>query len=337
MQGKFPNTGDIARQLGLSRATVSNVINGKGRVSADTRKRVEKALRESGFVRDQSAVVLKTGKSRMVGVLVTDISNPFYGNVVSDLEARLSDEGYSTVLGQSLDDKERQARLLTEFVGAGVAGLVINPCHGTVASDLEIVSQRLLPSVFFVREVAGCELPFVSLDDCHAGAMIAEHLVGQGYSRLAVIGGFQGTTSFDRRLQGIQTTLSRLGREQPVVCSGPITEEFGYEEASRLIIQENAIDAVIGHNDLIAIGCLRAALDLGCRVGAEFGVAGFDDLAFGRMCNPALTTIGIKGRGIGAEVGAMLLEELNTVRGSPRIRLLEPSLIERASSLKSCN
>ncbi|WP_298852737.1 LacI family DNA-binding transcriptional regulator [uncultured Ruegeria sp.] len=337
MQSHVPNTKKIAELLGLSRATVSNVINGKGRVSKETRRRVEKQLAESGYVRDQGAVALKTGKSRLVGVLVTDISNPFYGNVISDLESFLSTAGYSTILGQSYDDKTRQAKLLSELVGTGVAGLIVNPSKGSTAQDFDIPTKRQIPTVFYVRGVAGSSLPLVSLDDKAAGALLAEHLLAEGYRRIAVIGGYRGTSTFQYRLEGVEGALKKIGTKPAAVCTGPVSEEFGFVEMRRLLEEGPHLDAVIGHNDLVAFGCLRAVRDAGRIPGIEIGLAGFDNLTFGRVCDPPLTTVDVRHRKIGVETGRLLLSQIANWQQELPVSKLEPALVVRGSTSKKSN
>lgn len=325
------NTKEIAQSLGLSRATVSNVINNKGRVSASTRERVEAALVAAGYIQDRSAIALRKGYSRLVGVLVTDIANPFYGQVVSHLEAELAAAGYVIVLSQSHDDPEKQAQILDELVGNGVSGLIVNPCVGTRSVDLQSALRREIPIVLFVRDIEGSGLDFVSSDDVAAGAMLAEHMLSEGYRRFAVIGGNAGTTTFERRVCGLASVLNPFGCTLRIY-NGPISEDFGYETARRLFMEKADFDAVIGHNDIVALGCLRALRELGCLPGAKIGLAGFDNLLFGRLSDPPLTTIDVCPERIGGETGRVLVE---LMKGSSRHRCpapFAPQLIARRST-----
>lgn len=328
-----PNTKEIANALGVSRATVSNVINGKGRVSPEMRIRIEKAIAESGYIRDRGAVALRTGQSRLVGVLVTDIANPFYANVVSQIEAQLSEAGYATVLGQSKDDPARQSQILDELLGNGVAGLVVNPCVGTTLQDLSPVLQRQIPITFYVRGIEGSDQPTVSLDDRLAAELMATHMLDQGYRNFAMIGGFRGTTTFENRVFGARRMLDQAGCSVRLV-PGPITEAFGYSATESLLNQGCSVDAIIGHNDIVALGCLRAIRDFGLRVGADVGLAGFDNLLFGRLCEPQLTTIDVDTDAIGAEAGRSLVAQLRGEIGVPEPKVIAPRLIVRGTTSK---
>ncbi|SNT23342.1 LacI family DNA-binding transcriptional regulator [Antarctobacter heliothermus] len=327
-----PNTTEIARALGLSRATVSNVINGKGRVSKGTRDRVEAALKEAGYVRDLGAVALKTGKSRLVGVIVTDIANPFYAAVVSSIESHLSEAGFTTVLGQTKDDLDRQMQLLKECVGTGIAGLIVNPCAGTTLDDLKIAAIRDVPVVLFVRDLAGSGLELVAIDDKHGSEMLGVHMVAQGYRNFAVLGGFPSTTTFQGRSAGVIETLRTAGLPAPRVCPGPITEEFGYAETLRLYPRFPELDAIAAHNDFVALGALRALRELGVSVGSDVGIGGFDNLNFSQLCDPPLTTVNVCLSSIGAEAGRRLLARIRKPDTPCGVIRMQPELIVRAST-----
>ncbi|MCV2869299.1 LacI family transcriptional regulator [Defluviimonas sp. WL0002] len=328
---KSTNTREIAKSLGLSRATVSNVINGKGRVSDATRARVEAAITALGYVRDRNAVALRTGQSRLVGVMVTDIANPFYGTVISHIEAELSKAGYVTVLGQTKDDPGRQAQIIEELVGNGVAGLIVNPCAGTTLADMNTALARRIPVVLYVRDIEGSGLPLVALDDVAAGAMVAGHMVAVGYRRFAIIGGFRDTTSFERRVQGIKEVLIAEGCTMRV-CPGPLTDTFGYDAISQLCDAGEGIDAVIAHNDLVALGCLRALRALDRVPGATVGLAGFDNLQIGGLCDPPLTTVDVDMDAIGREAGRRLVARLQQTVTEGDLPLIAPKLIIRGTT-----
>lgn len=332
MTRRFPNTDDIARALGVSRATVSNVINGKGRVSDATRKRVEAAILAAGYVPHRSAVALKTGRSRLIGVLVNDISNPFYGAVVSDIETKLRKAGYATILGQSMDDPAQQRRLLSEIVGTGIAGLIVNPCVGTTSRDLAVATDRDVPVVLIVRDIPDGHLPLVALDDHAGGHLLGAHLVEAGYRQIAMIGGRKGTTTFEGRLAGLNAALLDAGLSPAISRDGPFDEGFGYRTAHALLTEGHRIDAIVGHNDVVALGCLRALHELGRQAGSEIAVAGFDNMPFCEISSPKLTSVDVRLGSIGAEAGARMLACIDDQGCDIRPLRISPKIVARGSS-----
>ncbi len=331
--GKITIT-EIARIANVSSATVSLVLNGKGRISDKTRDRVNSALRELGFIRDQSAVKLRLGRSKLIGAIVNDISNPFFAELTAALEQTVSTAGFLLIVSNSADDPARQRELLSAMVGHGVAGLVVSPSAGTLPADFDFIKQRELPCVTCVRELAGIWMDFVGTDDFSGACLAIEHLFGLGHRRIAFVGGVPGTTTWGFRQQGFREAMHRFAvpvREE-LILPGPTNREFGRQIGRRLLSLDEQLTAVVCFNDIVAIGLCASLREAGIEVGRDVSVVGFDNLPESEAWTPALTTVEVYPRGLGVETGRLLLRRLKGESGSATNQRLTPKLIVRKST-----
>ncbi|WP_172795198.1 LacI family DNA-binding transcriptional regulator [Polycladidibacter hongkongensis] len=325
---------DIARQAGVSVATVSNAINNTGRMSEQTRERVQTAMKELGFVRNYSAAKLRSGRSHLVGVLVQDLSNPLYSEFASALEAELSAHGYMPILANIGEDLERQDQLLGELIGHGVAGVVVTPVARSVATQFDAIVQRQLPCITMMREVEGLAADFIGIDDFHGGYLVGEHLVQLGHHRFAMIAGLEGTTTARLRGAGFLAALSEAGipAEQVVSLHSEPTREGGELTARKLLQQDLGFSALFCHNDIMAIGASVALRDIAGIGARKIALAGFDNLEVSAMWQPSLTTVETSAQALGKDVGALLIARLNGETGVPVRRRRKPKLVVRDST-----
>lgn len=324
---------DVARRAGCSNATASYALNNSGRVAKTTREKVLKAAAELGFIPDHSAIRLRTGRSNLIGAIINDINNPFFAELVSELEVNAWNSGYLTILATSQDDPERQKRLIESMVSQGVAGLVISPVHGSRADDLHPFRQRSIPYVICVRDVDDRDAGLVVADDFRAGVIAARHAIEKGHERFAFIGGFEPTATWQRRLAGMRHAISKYSFRSISLDLYPGSEgpEFGKRIVEELIDKNAGPTIIIGLNDDTAIGAYLAARSKGLEIGKDLSVIGFDNIPQTRSLFPAMTTVELFPREMGRKCAEQLTGLMEAGQTNPDVIKVLPVLVERES------
>lgn len=324
---------DVAAAAGVSVATASYVLSGTGRSSEATRKRVLAAANALGFIRDASAARLRTGKSNLVGVILNNIINPFFSELVASLEATVYEAGGLTLLATAQNDPVRQEQLLASMVAQGVGSVILSPVHGTALADLAPMLGHGLPLVLCVRDLAGSQAAFVGVDDEKSGYLAASCLLAAGHHSMVFIGGYPHTSTWDGRCAGIRRALARAGLPDAVcrLVPGLMHPDFAEEKMLWLASQGILPNAVICFNDDQASGAYRASRKLGMIVGRDISIVGFDNIPQGRILEPELTTVDIRPALIGQMSAEIALRRVfSSTNTAPRHRL-EPILVQRKS------
>jgi LacI family transcriptional regulator len=329
---KRPRIKDIAAAAGLSTAAVSYALSGNGRVSTETQKNVRKIATAIGFIKDDTAARLRTGKSNVLGVIVHDISNPFFAELLSDFEAVCYEAGYLTIVANTKDDPIRQATLIDALLAQNVAGLLISPVHGTSRAMMEVLRGRSKPYVICVRDIDDSTADFVGVDDHRAGYLTARHLIAAGRERFGFIGGYDHTRTWSDRLQGIRRALAEVEKviEPDLVIPCPPTGECGEAAMKELLGTRPDCNAAICFNDYVAFGAYTAIHKAGKIIGTNYSIVGIDNLPQSPSLSPALTTVDVFPRQIGRHSAAALLRNLKGSEAPQRL-LVEPTLVVRNS------
>ncbi|MCV2870329.1 LacI family transcriptional regulator [Defluviimonas sp. WL0002] len=325
---------EVAEAAGVSVATVSYAVSGGGSVSEKTRAHVLRTADLLGFIRDESAARLRSGQSRLIGVILNNIVNPFFSELVAELETTAYHEGYLTVLATAQNDLERQQKLIQSMVSQGVGAIILSPVHGTTSVDLAAAEQRNIPVVVCVRDVPESAATFVGVDDQKSGYLAAQALLAAGHQRADFIGGYDRTTTWAGRKRGIEAAFEDAGLS-PEHCRfrpGTMSPAVVSEEVSRLMTKGELSDAIICFNDNLATGVYSAAQSLGRLVGRDLSVVGFDNVPLGRALSPGLTTVDIfpgKLGSISADTAVRLVR--GKARDEGRENRPEPTLMMRGS------
>lgn len=328
---------DVAAAAGVSVGTVSNVLNQPERVSAKTVERVQRVIQELGFVRNDAARQLRAGRSRSIGLVVPDIGNPFFAEVVRGAEDRAADAGMTVLLGNSDERDERQLAHLELFQEQRVNGVLLTPA----TEDLTAVHRFAaggMPVVLVDREVEEGVLPSVSVDDVEGGRLAADHLLSSGRRRLAFVGGPQSVQQVADRLRGVRLA----------VAAHPDATLEVFEQSALTVLQGRAAgeaiaarpadsrpDAVFAANDLLAVGLLQAfSFGSGIRVPEDIAMVGYDDIDFASATVVPLSSVRQPARLLGWTGVDLLLKELDGVEHDRRVRF-QPELVVRESSAVS--
>lgn len=322
---------DVAAHAGVSRTTASNVLTRTGRVSTETRDRVHQAMRELGYVYNRGAASLRTRRTTTVGVVVTDIANPFFGELLVGLEAALAEAGFRSLVVASSDDPVRQDELVGELREYQVAGLAIMPATGSGRGFLDGLESSGIPHVFVTKYLEGVSAPYVGPDDRLGGRLAAEHLLGHGCRTFAFVGGIEGHLSRRDRITGARAALTDAGVDlrQFTDLESPSSGAGGLRAGEQLLGQGELPEAIICQSDGVAFGVYRALRVAGRA--SEVRVVGYDDVRTAALWEPPLTSVATRPESLGRAAAELLLEEIDEPSGGISQRIFAPELVVRES------
>jgi LacI family transcriptional regulator len=318
---------DIARKAGVSRATVSLVLRGSDLIKKDTAAKVRQAMEEVGYVYNRAAANLRTARTNFVGMIMSDLKNPFFTELAVGIEDSLYRLGLTPILANTNDDLERQNQVLRSMLENGVQGIILSPARGTEAEHLDFL-PRSLPVILAMRRIEGCELPYVGQDNRAGARKAAEHLISLGHERIAFFGGDGKITTQQERYAGYCDALqaANLPVARELVFETSVSKTGGAEALDRALASAAKPTAATCYNDLIAIGATRALAMRDMRAGRNFAVVGFDNLAEAKDNFPPLTTIDAETFEMGGRAAQALIQIIDgsaspsiAVTGSSRL------------------
>src|SRR5262245_2275380 len=256
--GKRPTIADVARLAGVSTGTVSNVMANHRSVRSDTRRRVEAAMAQLRYRPNRVAQSLTRQRTHVVGMVVPDIANPFFSELLHGTEGELEAAGYAVVFGNSHDGGARQLRYLGSFRERQVDGLVVAMAPDTEIADLEDVAAGL-PFILVDRTLPGWTGDQVLGDDERGIEMAVDHLVRLGHRRLALVNGERRLSTAQLRRRGFEAALAARGLRPTCLSEGSFTMESGFAQAARLFELPEPPTAICAGNDLLALAAAAAA------------------------------------------------------------------------------
>ncbi len=271
---------EVARLAGVSTATVSKALNSSGRVSDVLQARVAAAAQTLGYAPHASARSLRSGETRILGLLVADITNPYFLRLVESLEQIASAQGYSVLLCNSNEDAERERRNLGMLVSQRVDGIVLIPTRESWPNRVGSLAGLSAPVVLVDRPMEGLDADTVTIDNRMAGRLAAEHLLALGHRRVGVIMGSPEHTLARHRLDGFRQTLAANGimLDDALVERNHFTEEAAFEGATRMLSRADRPTAVFATNNHMAFGLLGAVTELGMTVPRDIAIVAVDRL-----------------------------------------------------------
>jgi DNA-binding LacI/PurR family transcriptional regulator len=299
---------DVARHCGVSRATVSLVLNDSPLVAAKTRDRVRQAMTELGYVYNRAAASLRTQHSDAIGVVLTNITNPYFAEFAAGLQDALTSSGTVPLLAVSGEDRALQHRLVKSLVERNVDGIVLVPAHGSTPNDLPNLLGT--PLVLMARRLNGMDVDYVGAQNRDGGYAAAEHLYSHGCRRIAFVGGYADSSAREERASGVEAFLNEhdlsLDSEHSVICE-PARPPAG-EAAMQLLTKEPDVDGVVCFSDVVAFGVIDAVADVGRSIGSDVRVIGFDDVHDAGLNRPSLSSVAVPARETGRRAAQLVLE-----------------------------
>ncbi len=327
----MPTIYDVADRAGVSTATVSRWLAGQPVRAAEA---VRQAVEQLGYRPNQTARSLKSGRRGVIGVVVPDVTNPFFASVVKGLEQASRGFGYRLLLANSDESADLEAEVLQDLTGR-VDGFILAPAHEQDRAGAQLRAAGV-PAVLLDRELSDGEDFDVVLVDNEGGARrAAEHLVCLGHTRIAMINGPGDTTPGQGRRKGFLAGLA--GKDQELEPAydlvGNFREESGRQLALQLLASPHPPTAIFSANNLMTVGALKALQDMRIRVPQDVSIVGFDDLLLGSLLRPPLTCIDRPDVEQGALAMRLLLSRLaDGVLDDPRRVVLETRLLVREST-----
>jgi LacI family transcriptional regulator len=332
-----PTQEDVARLAGVSRATVSYVINnrtdGNVRISEETRCRVLEAVEELGYRPNVLARSLRQGQTHTIGMIVPDNTNPFFAEVARGVEDTSFEQGYSVILCNSDSDLDKELLYTNVLAEKRVDGILF-VAVGMSAERICVLQERRMPVVVVDRDLPDVAVDSVMTANERGGWLATRHLIELGHRRIGCIAGPSDVTPSAERVTGYRQALreAALPVEEGLIMRGDFQYESGYQAARQLLSMDDPPTAVFACNDLMAIGTISAAVELGRQVPADLSVVGFDDVPLASFANPALTTVVQPKYEIGVVAATMLLERMQDPDRPPQRKMLDTELVVRQST-----
>lgn len=323
---------DVAKEAGVSTMTVSRVLNGKGELRADTRKRVMRAIEKLNYRPSAIARSLATRRTRTIGLTVPDITNPFFPEIVRGAEEAAWQAGYTIVLSNTVEDLERET--------AAIERLEDNRVDGVILCSARLPMDRLLPllkhhsNAVLVNRAAPSEaIGTVQIDDTYGTMRAVHHLLASGHSKIGLLAGPPASQSAAKRLRGFIDAHETTGQQVDTSRIEPCfpNEDGGVRAAKALLERHPRLEALVCYNDLVAVGALQACAELGINVPDDLAIIGCDDIRLASLVRPALTTLRADKRQLGERAVTMLIDML-AGRSQPQTVIIKPELIVRQSA-----
>ncbi len=301
---------DVARLAGVSVATVSAVINGSAVVSQARAQRVREAMQALDYHPDQVARSLKVGRTDVIGMVIPDITNAFFPEVVRGVEDAAHEQGFSVILCNSNEDPERERRQLNELFARRVDGVLLVPCDSSTPFDT--LARRRLPIVFVDRIPVGLTHGGVATDNIDAGYRCTEHLISLGHQRIAFLAGRIRITPHADRLEGFRRSMQERGLvvRNEYLRMGDLQIESGYQHGIELLSLPTPPTAIISSNNKMLLGLMRAIAELRVPCPGRVSVIGFDDFIWTQHFTSRLTVLAQRTYEIGVQATKMLLARI---------------------------
>jgi LacI family transcriptional regulator len=324
---------DVAERAGVSVTTVSHVINETRPVSDELRQRVLAAMQELGYQPNLLARGLRRGETHTIGMIVPDSANPFFAELARGIEDTVFEQGYNVILCSSDGDLDKELLYATVLAEKRVDGILF-VAAGVSTEHIQTLQEQRMPVVVVDREVPDAAVDSVLTDNARGGWLATRHLLDLGHRRIGCIAGPSDVTPSAERITGYRQALDESGIpvDEALIVKGDFQYEGGYQAARQLLVIDDPPTAIFACNDLMAVGAISAAAEMGRRVPAELSVVGFDDVSLASFANPPLTTILQPKHEMGVIAATMLLERMHEPEMPPRRRMLDTSLLVRRST-----
>lgn len=330
MKAKRPTIVDVAQKAGVSKSTVSLVLQRSPLVREATRQDVERAMADLGYVYNRTAATLRGGGAGLIGLVINDLRNPFFTEFATSAQMHFAREGFATVLANTDEDPAVQAQVVASMIEHGVSALLISPAYGDAAL-LDRIERAGIPAMQVLRRADGAgAMPFASLDYAHGGALAAAHLIEMGAKEIAFVGGLPDRPVTRERMSGFLEVMAQHART-PHIFHGRPSRAFGRQMA--LSLTGKPIDAAVCFSDLVALGMLSGYQEAGVCVGKDVRLVGFDDIEECALVFPQLSSVRCDIAHFGEAAANAILAWLKSGARPPDEHRAPVTLVPRQSSL----
>ncbi|MEM3062908.1 MAG: LacI family DNA-binding transcriptional regulator [Nitrososphaerota archaeon] len=332
----MPTIYDVAKRAGVSAMTVSRVINGKKDVKPETRDKVLKAIEELGYVPNSLARSFVLQRTKTIGLVITDITNPFFTTLARGVEDTAMKNQFSVIFCNTDEDPEKEVLYLELLARKRVDGVILASASGK-RTPLKSILLSKIPVVLIDREVDGLEdLDIVKGDSVYGAYLLTKHLINLGHKRIGIIVGSKNISTAEDRVEGYKKALVEAGIDidDELIRFARYSREDGYKVTKELLNLENPPTAIFGGNNFIAVGAMMAIRDSGLRVPEDIALVSFDDIESLSQVYPFFTVVTQPAYSMGvisAELLIRRIEDKDRVRERRKV-ILQPELIIRESA-----
>ncbi len=327
---------DIARLAGVSKATVSRVINGNPTgVGEKTRERVQKIVDELNYQTNPFAKNYTPSHSKTIGLIIPDVTNPFFSELVKAIENFSSDNGYVVIFGNTNSSPEKESRYLSTFIAKKVDGIILTSSAKECLDSHHLLEKYRIPCILLDRTLPGMQYTAgVFADNQLATYRSCEMMLSHGAQKVVFLSGPMDISTAKERIEGYRAALEKYGIpfDESLIKYGTYSVESGYGAIMELEREGQRYDGVVAANDTMALGAIRALRELAYRIPEDVEVAGFDNIDYAQMCDPPLTTVQQPTIEMGRKAAQLLLDAID---GKPpkekNVRLL-PRLVIRKTT-----
>jgi len=324
---------DVAAAANVSKSTVSLVLKDSPLIPLETSQRVREAALKLGYVYNRRAGELRGGSSKTIAVIINDLMNPFFAEILIGVERKLVEAGYIVLMAHTNEDVDRQQKVLRTMREQGAAGMVLCPAYGTPRSLPKEVQSWGIPLVVMVRTLGPGSYDFAGADNERGVFEATRHLLASGHTRIGFLGGRTGVV-LEQRLKGFKAALAerKLEFDEDLFVASNPTRQGGYETMKLLLDKTPKVSAAICYNDIVAFGALAALGERGLRAGADFALMGFDNVQGSEHSNPPLSTVDVRPSELGEHAAEVLLARIEQPGRARQLYLAEPKLLIRQST-----
>ena len=325
---------DVAKHAGVSRATASLIVRNSPKIAPETRKKVLKSMEELGYVYDRVAANLRSKSSTTIGIIITDISNTYYSDLLKGVHHTLEEIGYTVLLGVTFDSVDKQDQILSTMIEHRVGGVILCPVSESSDEIVNRLNKIQTPVILAVRELAGANCDFVGIDYQAGSQMAVEHLIKQGHKRIAFLGGYRKSSTWIKRMEGYSLALRQAGIEldESLLIDSLPTREGGVDAVRQLLSQPNHPTAIFCFSDLVAFGVVQGVREAGLKPGEDIAIMGFDNIPEAEIFYPPLSTVSSFAQLTGKTAANLLHQRITESEGEKKRIILQPELMVREST-----
>lgn len=323
---KPSNIIEVAELAGVSTMTVSRYFNQPDKLAKSTREKVKLAVEKLAYVPNAAAVTLLKGRSETLALILPDINNPFFTLITRGAEDAAHARGYTMFVANTDEEPEKEREYLASLVKRRVDGVLVAPApNGSGLSNLE---KHNIPVVLLDRQIRKSPFDTVRGDSHLGGRVLTEHVIAQGHTDIAFVGGLEGVSTLEQRLQGYREAMQKAGLE-PRVCLGRYDESSGYEIAKTLYKNGSGPKTLIAANNRVAVGLMKALQEKGLWQQEQTKIASFDNIDeyFFAIYKPFIAVVAQPAYEMGKRATEMLLERIEGFKGEPRDEVFPVQLI----------
>ena len=326
-----PTLRDIADQLGLSTATVSRAMRNDKKIPERTQKRVKAALAEAGYVYRRGAASLRTSRTHTVGVILNNVSDPFFSALLASLEEVLAETGHTVFLCNTGESVERQAEFIRKMTEYNADGIIASPAINSTREHFSPARIPIPPLVFVSRTFLDSGFDHVVNDDAEAARAATERLLSQGHRRIVVVGGHPSVSCHGERLRGHREALDRASVAFDETLVRPLvpSRREGFGAARWIAGLDPRPTAAICSNDSIALGLFHGLLEAGIRPGEDFALIGNEDVEEVSLVRPRISVTKVPRDEMGRRAAETLVRRIENPDAPPKRIVLESGLIIR--------